>query len=183
MIIEPTTIDGLYTVAPERHEDDRGYFARTWCVDEFADAGISPDFVQASVSYNARATTLRGMHFQREPYGETKLISCIAGAIHDVLLDLRPDSDTYLTWESFELSPESGLQLLAPAGLAHGFQTLADASVVSYHIDTFYQPDHAAGVRWDDPAFGIEWPDGPDRIMSDKDRAWPDFDEGVLRAG
>ncbi len=176
MIIEPTTIDGLYTVAPERHEDDRGFFARTWCVDEFAEAGISPEFVQASISYNERANTLRGMHFQREPHGETKLIGCIAGAIHDVLLDLRPESDTYLTWESFVLSPENGIQLFAPPGLAHGFQTLVDGSTVSYHIDTFYQPGHSAGVRWDDPAFGIEWPDADDRIMSDKDRDWPDYD-------
>lgn len=176
VIIEPTSIDGLYTVAPERHSDDRGFFARTWCVDEFADAGINPEFVQASVSYNERANTLRGMHFQREPHGETKLIGCIAGAIHDVLLDLRPDSDTYLHWEAFELSAENGLQIFAPPGLAHGFQTLVDRSVVSYHIDTFYQPDHSAGVRWDDQAFGISWPEAAERIMSDKDRAWPDYD-------
>ncbi|MEM9561402.1 MAG: dTDP-4-dehydrorhamnose 3,5-epimerase [Actinomycetota bacterium] len=176
MIIEPTTIDGLHTVAPERHGDERGFFARTWCVDEFAEAGLSPEFVQASVSYNAKANTLRGMHFQREPYGETKLIACIAGAVTDVLLDLRPDSPTYLTWERFELTAENGLQVLAPAGLAHGFQTLVDESVVSYHIDTFYQPDHSAGVRWDDPAFGIEWPEAAARILSDKDRAWPDYE-------
>lgn len=176
MIIEPTTIEGLYTVTQERHHDDRGFFARTWCIDEFAEAGLSPEFVQASVSYNEQANTLRGMHFQQDPYGEMKLIGCITGAIYDVLLDLRTDSETYLQWESFELTPESGLQLLAPAGLAHGFQTLVDGSVVSYHIDTFYQPDHATGVRWDDPAFGIEWPEVDQRIMSDKDTAWPDFE-------
>lgn len=179
VIIEPTTIDGLYTVSPERHEDDRGFFARTWCVDEFADAGINPEFVQASVSFNRSANTLRGMHFQQEPHGETKLISCIAGAIQDVLLDLRPDSDTYLQWESFELSAQNGIQLFAPPGLAHGFQTLVDGSTVSYHIDTFYQPGHSAGVRWDDPAFGIVWPDADERIMSDKDREWPDYDGPV----
>lgn len=181
MIIEPTTIDGLYTVAQERHEDDRGFFARTWCVDEFADAGINPEFVQASVSYNERANTLRGMHFQREPHGETKLIACIAGAIHDVLLDLRPESDTYLQWESFQLSADNGLQLFAPPGIAHGFQTLADATTVSYHIDTFHQPDHSAGFRWDDPTFAITWPEADERILSDKDRDWPDYD-GPSRA-
>lgn len=176
VIIEPTTIEGLYTVTQDRHRDERGYFARTWCVDEFAEAGLSPEFVQASVSFNEHAGTLRGMHFQRAPYGETKLIACVTGAIHDVLLDLRPDSETYLRWEAFELTPDNGIQLLAPPGLAHGFQTLADATTVTYHIDTFYQPDHSAGVRWDDPAFGIDWPDCGDRVMSDKDRDWADFD-------
>jgi dTDP-4-dehydrorhamnose 3,5-epimerase len=175
VIIEPTTIEGLYTVAPERHRDERGFFARTWCVNEFADAGLSPEFVQASVSYNERVNTLRGMHFQREPYGETKLISCIAGAIYDVLLDLRPDSETYLRWQGFELDPDNGLQILAPPGLAHGFQTLADGATVTYHIDTFYQPDHSDGVRWDDPTFAIDWPEADERTMSDKDRTWPDY--------
>ncbi len=176
MFIEPTSIDGLYTIDPERHADDRGWFTRAWCVNEFSEEGLTAGFVQGSVSYNAKAGTLRGMHFQTEPYGETKLIRCESGAIYDVILDMRPDSDTYLQWEAFELTPGTGRELYVAPGLAHGFQTLNDETVVGYQIDTFYQPDHAAGVRWDDPAFGIEWPDTADgeRIMSDKDRSWPD---------
>lgn len=117
------------------------------------------------------------MHFQLEPHGETKLIRCESGALLDVLLDMRPDSDTYLQWESFELSPAAGRQLYVGPGLAHGFVTLADETVVSYQIDTFYQPDHSSGVRWDDPTFGIEWPEIDDMIISDKDQNWPDFTE------
>lgn len=176
MFIEPTSIDGLYTIDPQRYEDDRGYFARAWCVNEFSEEGLVAGFVQGSISYNARANTLRGMHYQTEPHGETKLIRCEAGAIYDVLLDLRPDSDTYLRWESFELTPENGRQLYVAPGLANGFQTLVDNTVVGYQIDTFYQPDYAAGVRWDDSAFAISWPEADQRIMSDKDRSWPDFD-------
>lgn len=176
MIIEPTEIEGLFTVEQERHRDDRGFFARIWCIDELAEAGLAVEFVQASISHNTKAGTLRGMHYQEDPYGETKLIACVAGALHDVLLDLRPDSDTYLRWLSFELTPESGLSLLACPGLAHGFQTLVDDTIVSYHIDTIYQPDHATGVRWDDPTFAIDWPEADERILSDKDRGWPDFE-------
>ncbi|MDH5521350.1 MAG: dTDP-4-dehydrorhamnose 3,5-epimerase [Acidimicrobiia bacterium] len=176
MFIEPTSIDGLYTIDPERHADDRGYFARAWCVNEFSENGLTTGFVQSSISYNAKADTLRGMHFQSEPYGETKLIRCEQGAIHDVILDLRPESDTYLQWEAFRLDPVGGRQLYVAPGLAHGFQTLADETVVSYQIDTFYQPDHATGVRWNDPAFAIDWPEASARIMSDKDRSWPDFE-------
>ncbi len=175
MIIETTSIEGLHLISPERHEDERGFFARTWCVDELAEAGLHPQFVQASVSHNERTGTLRGMHYQRDPHGETKLIHCIRGAIHDVLLDLRPNSRTYLQWASFELTEDNGLQLLVGPGLAHGFQTLRDQTTVSYHIDTFYQPDHATGVRWNDPAFAIEWPSAAKRTMSAKDQEWPDF--------
>ena len=175
VIIEPTEIEGLYTIEQERHADERGFFARTWCINELAEAGLAVEFVQASISHNTTSGTLRGLHFQEDPYGETKLIGCVNGALHDVLLDLRPDSDTYLRHLSFELTPDRGLSLLACPGLAHGFQTLADDTVVSYHIDTFYQPAHATGVRWDDPAFAIEWPDVEVRIMSEKDREWPDF--------
>ena len=181
MFIEPTSMDGLYTIDPERHVDDRGYFARAWCVNELSEEGLAAGFVQGSISYNTAANTLRGMHFQSEPWGETKLIRCETGAIYDVILDMRPDSDTYLQWEAFELDPVNGRQLYVSAGLAHGFLTLVDDTVVGYQIDTFYQPGHATGVRWDDPAFGITWPEvvGEDgaplpRIMSDKDRSWPD---------
>jgi len=179
MIIESTSIDGLYVIDPERHEDERGYFARAWCVNELSEEGLTAGFVQGSISYNAKANTLRGLHLQTEPHGETKLIRCEAGAVFDVILDLRPESDTYLEWEGFELDPTNGRQLYVAPGLAHGFQTLVDATVVGYQIDTFYQPGYASGVRWDDPAFGIEWPDATERIMSDKDRSWPDFEATV----
>lgn len=175
VIIEETDLPGLYVIDLEPHRDDRGFFARTWCANEFADAGLAAEFVQASISYNATANTLRGMHFQREPYGETKLIRCEAGAVYDVIIDLRPDSDTYTNWLGWELTADRGRQLYVPAGMAHGFQTLVDNTVVSYNIDTFHQPGHGDGVRWDDPAFAIDWPDADRRIMSDKDRNWPDF--------
>ncbi len=177
MFFQSTPIDGLYTVDPDRHSDERGYFARAWCVNEFSEEGLTAGFVQGSISYNIRAHTLRGMHYQTEPHGETKLIRCERGAIYDVILDLRPGSDTYLQWKAFELNPENGRQLYVAPGLAHGFQTLTDDTVVGYQIDTFHQPDHATGVRWDDPAFAIEWPDAGERIMSDKDRSWPDYIE------
>jgi dTDP-4-dehydrorhamnose 3,5-epimerase len=175
LLVEATRIDGLYTIDLEKHEDDRGYFARAWCARELDEAGLGAGFVQGSISYNAAAGTLRGMHYQTEPHQETKLIRCESGAMLDVLLDLRPESATYLGWQSFELTPERGRQLYVGPGLAHGFVTLADHTVVSYQIDTFYQPDHGAGARWDDPAFGIEWPEVEDLIISEKDRNWPDF--------
>ncbi len=174
MIITQTSIDAVHTIDPERHADERGSFARTWCVDEFGASGLTAAFLQGSISYNTRANTLRGMHFQREPYGETKLIRCEAGAAYDVLLDLRPSSDTYRKWEAFELTPENGRQLHVGPGIAHGFQTLEDETVLSYQIDTLYQQTHASGVRWDDPAFGIEWPAAAERTISAKDRSWPD---------
>lgn len=181
MIIEEAKLPGVNVIDIERHSDDRGYFARTWCVDEFAEAGLHPEFVQSSISFNTQAGTLRGMHLQRSPHGETKLIRCVGGAVYDVLLDLRPDSPTYRQWEAFELTAHSQRALLVPPGIAHGFQTLAAATTVTYDIDTRYAPDHATGVRWDDPAFAIAWPTVEQRILSDKDARWPDFDPDTWR--
>ena len=161
----------------QRHEDSRGFFARTFCAQEFAEAGLATGFVQHSQSYNRARGTLRGMHFQLAPHREVKLVRCIAGAIFDVIIDLRPDSPSYLQWEGFELSAGNGRTLYVPEGFAHGFQTLADDTHVLYAISRPYAPEAAAGVRHDDPAFGIAWP-LPVAAISEKDAAWPLVDPG-----
>lgn len=165
-------IPGVFLIDPEPHADLRGSFARLWCVDEVGRRGLAPVLDQVSLSFNARRGTLRGMHLQREPAGEDKVVFCLTGAIHDVVLDLREGSPTYRRWEAVELTRARRRLLYIPRGCAHGFQTLEDETEVLYLISTPYSPEHASGVRWDDPAFGIEWPQGP-RILSDKDRAWP----------
>ena len=175
MEFEQTKIKGVQLIRMQRHTDERGYFARTFCFEEFSDHGLDCNFVQSSVSFNTHANTLRGMHLQTPPYAENKLIRCLRGAVHDVLLDLRRDSETYLQWVSFKLSPDNALMLYVPHGVAHGFQTLAANSELSYHMTEFYAPKHATGVRWNDPAFKIQWPEATGRLMSDKDQAWPDF--------
>jgi dTDP-4-dehydrorhamnose 3,5-epimerase len=154
--------------------DDRGFFARTFCSQEFGAAGLATVFVQQSFSHSARAGTVRGMHFQRAPHQEVKVIRCLAGAIHDVLIDLRPGSATYMQWEAYELAAAGGCQLYVPAGFAHGFQTLAPATEVGYMVTAFYEPQAAAGVRHDDPAFNIAWP-LPVTDISSKDKSWPDY--------
>jgi dTDP-4-dehydrorhamnose 3,5-epimerase len=170
-----TGLPGAWIIEIERLSDDRGFFARTFDADAFAARGLCTEFPQCSVSYNARSGTLRGMHWQESPHGEAKLIRCTAGALYDVLLDLRPDSPTYRQWRAVELSAESRRLLYAPEGMAHGFQTLAPGTEVFYQISVAYHPASARGVRWDDPAFGIEWPDVAERILSDRDRGYPDF--------
>jgi dTDP-4-dehydrorhamnose 3,5-epimerase len=173
MNFTPTKLSGAYIVELERHEDDRGFFARTWCQDEFADHGLEPALAQCSISRNALAGTLRGMHFQAAPHEEAKVVRCTAGAIYDVIVDLRRDSQTYADWIAVELDADSGRALYIPKGFAHGFQTLADESDVFYMISERYVPAAGAGVRWDDPAFAIEWP-LPVRVISERDRSWPD---------
>jgi dTDP-4-dehydrorhamnose 3,5-epimerase len=159
--------------------DDRGLFARTFCSREFAAAGLATVFVQQSFSRTARTGTVRGMHFQHTPHEEAKLIRCLAGAIHDVLVDLRPTSPTYMQWEAYELAAGDGRQLYVPAGFAHGFQTLAPATEVAYMMSAFYAPEAAAGIRHDDPAFNIVWPRSITDISS-KDRTWPDYRSSSL---
>ena len=176
MEFESTKLAGAFVVHMQRHEDQRGYFARTWCFEEFSDQGLDCNFVQSSVSYNTHAHTLRGMHLQTPPFAENKLIRCLRGAVYDVILDLRKDSETYLQWQSVELTADNQRMLYVPHGLAHGFQTLETGSELSYHITEFFTPEHATGVRWDDPAFGIQWPQAQERVMSEKDLEWPDFD-------
>ncbi len=169
-------LPGVWIVEPDRLQDERGWFTRTFDEQEFRERGMEPQVVQCNASQNASRDTLRGMHYQAEPHGEPKLVRCVRGAIFDVAVDLRPDSPAYRDWFGIELSHENSLALYIPAGLAHGFQTLADDSEVLYQMGHRYVPESARGVRWDDPAFAIAWPEpAGERIISEKDASYPDF--------
>lgn len=174
MIFTPTDLPGAYIIDPERHEDSRGFFARTWCTQEFQAHGLNPHIVQCSMSYNARRGTIRGLHYQVPPFEEAKLIRCTQGAIYDVVVDLRTSSKTYTHYVGGELTAGNRRMIYVPEGCAHGFMTLEDDTEVCYQMSRPFSPDHARGVRWDDPAFGIEWPD-LQPIMLDRDRTYPDF--------
>lgn len=174
MIFRATELDGAFVIEPEPRVDDRGFFARIYCVNEFAAHGLNTRLVQANLSYNRRAGTVRGMHYQLAPKAETKLVRCTAGAIYDVIVDLRPDSATYLRWIGVELSAANRAMLYVPEGFAHGFQTLTDDAEVAYQVTEFYSPEHERGVRWDDPALNIRWPAAV-TVISDKDRNHPDY--------
>lgn len=174
MIFTPARLSGLCLVEMERHEDARGWFARSWCAREFAEHGLTAELAQVSVSFNRLKGTLRGLHYQRPPHAEAKLVRCLTGAIWDVALDLRPASPTLGQWQAFELSAENRRALYVPEGFAHGFQTLAPSSEVLYLISSFHAPEAAAGLRYDDPAFGIPWP-LPVTSISPRDAAWPDY--------
>jgi dTDP-4-dehydrorhamnose 3,5-epimerase len=174
MRFEELPLAGAFVISPERHDDERGWFARTFCRDEFAAHDLVGDFVQCSASFNARGGTLRGMHFQCAPHAETKLVRCTRGAVFDVLLDLRGGSTTFRHWHAVELTEHNGAAVYIPAGLAHGYQSLVDASEVFYQITERHAPAASIGVRWDDPAFGIEWPIRPP-ILSERDAGYPDF--------
>jgi len=176
MIFRETVLKGVLVILPEKHEDERGYFARTWCRRIFGDRGLNPELVQCGTSFNKRRGTLRGMHYQASPHQETKLIRCTRGSIHDVVIDLRPDSPSYMRHAPVRLSAHEGNMLYVPEGCAHGFQTLEDDSEVFYQMSEFYHPEAARGVRWDDPTFGVEWPDIEERVISERDRNWPDYD-------
>jgi dTDP-4-dehydrorhamnose 3,5-epimerase len=175
VIFTSTKLSGAYVVELERHEDERGFFARAWSRDELAGQGLEAALSQCSISRNAVAGTVRGMHLQKAPHEETKLVRCTAGAIFDVIIDLRPGSDTFAEWIGVELDAERGAALYVPKGFAHGFQTLVDRSDVFYMISEPYAPSAASGVRWDDPAFAIAWP-LPTRVISERDRSWPDHE-------
>jgi dTDP-4-dehydrorhamnose 3,5-epimerase len=169
-------LPGAYVIEVERHEDARGFFARTWCEEEFRARGLTAQIVQCSLSFNPRRGTLRGMHYQAPPHAEAKLVRCTRGAAYDVVLDLRPDSPTYLGWDAVELTEDNRRTVYVPEGCAHGFQTLADMTELFYQMSRPYRPESARGVRWDDPAFGIRWPPAPaERLMSERDRTYPDF--------
>jgi dTDP-4-dehydrorhamnose 3,5-epimerase len=172
LIFTETRLAGAYLVDPERIEDGRGFFARTWCRDEFERHGLDPRLVQCNVSYNLRRGTLRGMHYQIRPHEEVKLVRCTQGAIHDVIVDLRPDSPTYRQWVAAELTAENRRMLYIPGGFAHGFQTLADATEVFYQMSETFHPESARGVRHDDPALAIAWPLEAVNV-AEKDRAYP----------
>lgn len=175
MIFTETAIPGVHAIEPERLRDERGFFARTWCEREFAAHGLDPGLRQCNISFNPRRGTLRGMHYQAPPFAEAKLVRCTRGAILDVALDLRPGSATFQRHVAVELTGENRRMLYIPEGVAHGFQTLEDDTEVFYQMSQFYSPDHGRGVRWDDPAFGIDWPPAEHRILSDRDRSYPDF--------
>jgi dTDP-4-dehydrorhamnose 3,5-epimerase len=162
-------------IEPERTEDNRGYFARTFCEKEFGSRGLETHVAQCSVSFNRRKGTLRGMHYQVTPFEEVKLVRCVRGAIYDVIIDLRRDSSTFKKHLSVELDERNGKALYVPAGFAHGFQTLADDSEVFYQMSQFYSAKHARGVRWNDPAFAIPWPQDM-RTILERDQNYPDFE-------
>jgi dTDP-4-dehydrorhamnose 3,5-epimerase len=171
-----TAVAGAWVIELEPVADERGMFARTFDADLFAERGLSPALAQCSTSFNHRAGTLRGLHYQAEPHAECKLVRCTAGAACDVLVDLRPESPTYRRWHAVELSADNRRSVYVPRGVAHGFQTLVDGTELLYLIDTPYVPEAARGVRWDDPAFGIAWPDPPaQRTISERDRGFPDY--------
>jgi dTDP-4-dehydrorhamnose 3,5-epimerase len=171
-----TPIAGVHVVELEEHVDERGSFARTWCRDEMAAAGLAVELAQCSLSRNRRAGTLRGLHFQRAPHEEAKLIRCTRGGIFDVAVDLRPGSPTRGRWFGVELDPLEGRALYVPEGCAHGFQTLVDDSDVAYMISVTYAPNASAGIRWDDPTLAIAWPVAAERTISERDRALPLFE-------
>ncbi len=169
-----TNLKDAVLIELSRFADERGFFARTFCRESFLGEGLVGEFLQANHSANVRAGTLRGMHYQHAPHGEVKLVRCVKGALHDVIIDLRPESPTYRLWQGFELTEDNGRMLYVPAGFAHGFQTLADDTHATYQVSYPYTPGAEGGLRWDDPAFGIAWP-RPVSVISGKDAAWPDF--------
>lgn len=173
-----TGLAGAWLVELEERHDERGFFARAFCREEFARHGIVPDVAQANLSASHRAGTVRGMHFQYPPAAETKFIRCIAGAVHDVIVDLRPDSPTFLRHTAAQLSAADHRALVIPRGFAHGFMTLADDTEVMYLVSEPYTPSEEGGLRFDDPALGIVWP-LPATVVSDKDRSWPDLGEQI----
>ncbi len=175
MIFTETKLRGAFVVDLERLDDERGFFARSFCQEEFRARGLKTAIAQSNVSFNRKMGTLRGMHFQKRPRAEAKLVRCTRGSIYDVIIDLRPDSVTFCKWTGIELSADNGTGLYIPEGFAHGFQALSDNTELYYHMFTAYDPEWQRGVRWDDPAFGITWP-LPDAIISERDRSFPLFD-------
>lgn len=167
-----TELDGVMLIQPERHEDERGYFARLWCEREFAEQGLNTNLTQINVSHNRVQGTLRGMHFQIAPHAEIKIVRCNRGSIFDVVVDVRSDSPTYCRWLGFQLNQANGDMLYVPEGFAHGFLTLSDDVEVYYQMSTGYSAESARGLRWDDPALGIDWP-GEVKVISQRDQDWP----------
>ena len=183
MIFRETTLPGAVVVEPQALEDERGFFARTWCEEEARAHGLDPRVVQCNVSFNHRAGTLRGLHWQAAPHAEAKLVRCTHGAIFDVIVDLRPGSPTFGRHVSVTLSRENRLMLYVPAGFAHGFQTLEDGSEVFYQMSAAFHGLSARGIVWDDPMLAIAWPPAAQRIVSERDRALPRLDEALAREG
>jgi len=174
VIFTATRLQGAYVIEPELRQDERGFFARTWCQQEFALKNLRTPWVQCNISFNTQRGTLRGLPYQTAPYEETKLVRCTMGAIYDVIVDLRVDSPTFTQWLAVELTAQNRHMLFIPTGFAHGFQSLTHESEVFYQMSAFYAPECARGVRWDDPVFGITWP-AEKRLISERDRSFPDF--------
>lgn len=174
MIFQETKLQGAYIIDPERLEDERGFFARTWCQREFIEHGLNPRLVQCNLSYNHKKGTFRGMHYQSAPYEEAKLIRCSRGAIQDIIIDLRPDSPTFKKYIAAILTADNRKMLYAPEQFAHGFITLEDDTEIFYQMSEFYSLQYARGFRWDDPAFGIQLPLEV-AVISERDRSYPDF--------
>lgn len=174
MIFTETGLKGAYIIDINKLADDRGYFARTFCKNEFEKIGLEPNIAQTNMSFNPKKGTLRGMHYQVSPYEETKLVKCTSGAIYDIIIDLRKDSPTYFKWIGVELSEDNNRMLYVPKDFAHGFITLADNTVIQYMVSQFYAPGAEKGIKWDDPQFNIQWPIAI-TVISEKDNAHPYF--------
>lgn len=178
MIFTTTQLDDAWLIDLEPREDERGFFARIWCRQELAAQGLDTEIAQESLSFNRHRGTVRGLHFQRPPHDETKIVRCARGGIFDVIVDLRSRSPSYLRWQGFELTAENRKALYVPKGFAHGFQTLADNAEIVYQISEFYAPNWAGGYRYDDVAFGIAWPLRV-TVISERDLSWPAFRAGT----
>lgn len=175
MTFTKTQIPGLVLVDLVRFEDERGFFARAWSSQEFAEQGLASEFTQVNISSNARKGTIRGLHYQKAPHEDAKFVRCIRGALFDVAIDLRPESPTYLQWAGFELSADSRRAIHVPAGCAHGIQALEDDTEMLYMVSASYNAAAEGGIRWDDPLFNVQWPDVGPKTISAKDRSWPDY--------
>jgi dTDP-4-dehydrorhamnose 3,5-epimerase len=180
MIFTKTNLEGAFIVEIQRLEDERGFFARTFCQREFQQHGLNPNLVQCNISYNRTKGTLRGMHFQSTPYQEAKLVCCVQGAVFDVIIDIRPESPTYRKNFAIELRADLHNALFVPEGFAHGFLTLEPDTRVFYQMSEFYAPDAARGFRWNDPAFGVKW-NGEINLISERDANYPDYSQDLLK--
>lgn len=172
MIFKETKLKGAFIIELEKREDDRGFFARSWCKKEFEEHGLTANMVQSNIAFSKKKGTLRGLHCQDVPYGETKVVRCTRGSLYDVMVDVRPGSETFRQWVGVELTPDNNRMVYIPEGFAHGYQTLEDNTEVTYQVSQFYHSDYERGIRYDDPVIGIDWPVKV-KIMSDKDKEWP----------
>jgi len=179
MVFSETTVKGAYVIDIEKRRDDRGFFARAWCKKEFEERGLNSAPVQMNIAYSRNAGTVRGLHYQMPPYGESKLIRCIRGAIYDVIVDLRQDAPSYMRWTGVVLTEDEYKMVYVPEGCAHGYQTLAEDSVVLYQVSQYYKPESERGIRYDDPAFNIKWPIAENLVVSEKDRNIMDYVPGL----
>ena len=176
MIFTAAKLSGAYVIEPKLYEDERGFLAQSWSAHRIAELGLNPNVAECNVSFSKRKGTLRGMHFQSAPHAQAKLVRCTSGALYDVIIDLRRESCTFKQWIGVELDADNHRMLYVPEGFAHGFQTLQDNTEIFYQMSDVYAPEYAGGVRWDDPAFGIDWP-ADDRTIIERDRSYPDFKE------